>query len=189
MITRVVTLAAGASLALGAAAIAAPAAKPTPATGVLAPIHQFIDSFNKGDIKTAEGAHVAAPTIIDEVPPHHWQGQGAFQAWAGDLEKDAKKNGQSDEKVTLGPAVRTQVDGDDGYAVMKATFSYKQRGKAMVEPAQMVFALHKEAGAWKITGWTWAGTVPHAAAAAKPAAKPAAPAAPPAAAPPPKPKG
>src|SRR5512146_1542866 len=98
MIYRIVTLAAGASLALGAAALA----KPAPAAGLMTPIRQFIDSFNKGDIKTAEATHVAAPTIIDEVAPHHWQGQGAFQAWAGDLDKDAKAKGQTDEKVTLG---------------------------------------------------------------------------------------
>ena len=178
MIYRIVILAAGASLALSGPAAAA--AKPASAAGVMAPIHQFIDSFNKGDIKTAEATHVAAPTIIDEVPPHHWQGQGAFQAWAGDLEKDAKAHGQTDEKVTLGRVVRSQADGDSGYAVVRATFTYNEKGKPMEEPAQMVFSLHKEAGAWKITGWTWAGTAPHAAkpaAAATPAAPAPAPAA------------
>ena len=37
---------------------------------LMAPIHQFIDDFNKGDVKGAAAAHLADASIIDEVPPH-----------------------------------------------------------------------------------------------------------------------
>ena len=49
---------------------------------LLAPIHQFIDGVNKGDMKAAAAAHVAAPAILDEVAPHNWQGEGAVDKWA-----------------------------------------------------------------------------------------------------------
>ena len=190
MKTFAAALCAVSALAFSAEAASKPEAKPAPkaaskSAGLLKPIHQFIDDFNKGDVKGAEAAHLAAPTIIDEVPPHLWQGDGAFRAWAGDLDKAGKAAGDTDEKVVLGSVIRTQIDGDTGYAVLKATYLYKEKGKAMAEPAQMTFALKKDGGDWKIAGWTWAGTVPHAATA--PAAKPAEKAAPaPAAAPPPK---
>jgi hypothetical protein len=142
-------------------------------------IHAFIDNFNKGDVAAAEAAHVAQPTIIDEVAPHHWDGAGAFRAWAGDLDKAAKAAGDTNQKVTLGKASRTVVDGDAAYVVVPATFTYKEKGKAMVEPASMTFSLRQEGGGWKITGWSWNGTTPRAAAPKAPPAAAAAPATPP----------
>lgn len=150
---------------------AAEAAKPA---GPMGAIHAFIDNFNKGDAAAAEAAHVAAPTIIDEFAPHHWEGAGAFKAWAGDLEKSDKAAGISNEKVTLGKASRTVIDGDTAYVVVPATYTFKQKGKAMAEPASMTYALQKDGDAWKITGWSWNGTVPHAAAPKAPAAPAAA---------------
>jgi hypothetical protein len=126
-----------------------------------APIHQFIDSFNKGDIKTATAAHLATGvSIIDEVPPHHWQGPKAFATWAADLTKDDKAAGISDEAVALGNVTREVISGQTGYVVIAATYTFKQKGAAMREPAQMTFALTKAAKGWKIAGWTWTGTEP-----------------------------
>jgi ketosteroid isomerase-like protein len=155
-----------AALALGLAfgASAAP-----PAAGPVAALHQFIDSFNKGDLKAAEAAHAADAVIIDEVPPHIWRGPNAVQAWAADLGKAAKAAGDTEQKVTLGAPVRTDVNGDTAYAVVPATYTYKENGKPMREPAQFAVALRKDGGAWKLAGWAWAGTKPRpAAAAAKP---------------------
>ena len=75
----------------------------TPEAELLSPIHQFIDNFNKGDAAAAEAAGLSTGiTIIDEVPPHLWQGPGAFKAWAKDLDTHDKGAGMSDQHVTLG---------------------------------------------------------------------------------------
>jgi len=155
--------AAALTLGAGLAASAAP-----PASEPVAALHQFIDSFNKGDVKAAAAAHAPDVVIIDEVPPHVWRGPNAFQAWATDLDKVTKAAGQTEQKVTLGQPVRSEINGNTAYAVVPATFTYKQNGKPVAERAQMAAALRKEGGAWKITGWAWAGTVP------RPAAAPAA---------------
>jgi ketosteroid isomerase-like protein len=165
MSIRLATFAAGAGLAL-AAGLSAEA--PAGVAGPRAPIHQFIDSFNKGDAKTAEAAHTPDAVIIDEVPPHVWRGPGAFRAWVASVDQDAKAHGQTDQKVTLGQLVRIRMAGDDAYVVIRATFTYKEKGKPMSEPAQMAFAVHKVSGVWKISGWAWTGSVPLAAAAARP---------------------
>lgn len=159
------TLPSAVALALSAACVAH--AAPAPAAGApLAALHQFIDSFNKGDVKTAQAAHAADVVIIDEVPPHVWRGPNAFQAWAASLDKAAKAAGDTDEKLTLGAPVRSEINGDVAYLVVPATYTYKEKGKPMREPAQFAVALRKEGAAWKLTGWAWAGTVPRAAAAA-----------------------
>jgi ketosteroid isomerase-like protein len=125
-----------------------------------APIHQFIDAFDKGDMKTAAAAFLPSITIIDEVPPHYWQGPGAFAAWGADLQKDSKAAGLSDEKVTLGKVTDEIESGATAYVVIEATFSYRQKGVAMREPAHMSYAMNKTAAGWKIAGWAWSGTPP-----------------------------
>jgi hypothetical protein len=127
---------------------------------VEAPIHQFIDNFDKGDMKSASAAFLMSPSIIDEVPPHIWQGSGAFGAWAADLQKDAAADGMSDMSVTLGKVTDEIVSGSDAYVVIEATFAYKQKGKAMREAAHMSYALKKSPAGWKIAGWAWSGTPP-----------------------------
>ena len=138
---------------------AAPMAKAAPADDAVAKAHEFIDAFDKGDMKTAAATHEPDAAIIDEVPPHQWRG---FQAWAADLMKDGAAKGLSDEAVILGKTVRAEADGDAAYAVFEATFRYKQKGAQMSEPAQMVFAFRKGADGWKIAGWAWSGGVPRA---------------------------
>jgi len=127
---------------------------------LMAPVHQFIDSFNKGDAKGAEAAHTASVAIIDEVAPHIWQGPGAFKAWAASLDKDAKARGITDQVVTVSDATREEVEGDRAYLVVPAVYDFKQKGTAMREQAQMTYSLQKAASGWKITGWAWTGPKP-----------------------------
>jgi ketosteroid isomerase-like protein len=137
---------------------------------VMAPIQKFLDSFNKGDIAGAAATHSATAdlTIVDEVPPHLWNGPQAVQAWSADLDADAKKNGITEPSATIGSPTRVESDGQKAYVVVPAVYSFKQNGKAMSEKAQMTFVLKKGASGWLIHAWTWTGPKPNPAA-AKPA--------------------
>lgn len=145
---------------LAASLVAIPTLATAADDGAVTTVRAFIDAFNKGDIAGAQAANAADESIIDEVPPHEWHGPGAFQAWLADLGKMSTAAGQTDEKVTLGQVVRDQIDGDTAYVVVKVTFNYLQHGKPVVEPAEISAALANQGGAWKITGWAWAGEVP-----------------------------
>ena len=151
--------------------LAAPASAQIADTEVIAPIQKFIDSFNKGDIAAAAATHAAGAdlVIIDEVPPYVWRGAKAFQTWSADLESDAKKNGITEPMVTLSAPTRIEKNGDQSYVVVPAVYTFKQRGTAMREAAQMTVVLRKGATGWLIHGWTWTGPKPRpAAGAAKP---------------------
>ena len=144
-----------------AAALSVTSAASAADAQLAAPIHQFIDAFNKGDGKTAGATHLAAGvTIIDEVPPYIWHGPRAFETWAADLTKNDAAAGITEEKVTLGAVTREVVSPDAAYVIVAATYSFKQKGVAMREPAQMTFALTKTAEGWRIAGWTWTGPDP-----------------------------
>jgi len=150
------------TLVLGLAFLAAlPSAAAAANAAVETPIHQFIDAFDKGDAKTAAATHVASGvSIIDEVPPYAWQGPKAFGTWAADLASHDKALGISGEAVTLGKVSRELVSGSSAYVIFDATYSFKQKGVAMHEPAQMTFVMKKVGAAWKIAGWTWTGPDP-----------------------------
>jgi ketosteroid isomerase-like protein len=146
-------------------------------TGPMATVKAFIAAFNTGDMAAAQATNTDDVSIIDEIPPHAWHGPGAFQAWLGDLAADSKANDQSHQKVTFLRTTRSRIDGDTAYVIIAVTYTYKEHGHAMVEPAQIDMSLKNGDGGWKVNSWAWVGTAPRRAiAAAKPA--PAAPAAP-----------
>jgi ketosteroid isomerase-like protein len=125
-------------------------------------INRFIEAFNKGDVAGAAATHAsdADLVIIDEVPPFLWRGAQAFQAWAAALEADAKKDGITDQKVTISQATRVETDGAGAYVIVPSVYTFKKGGAAMRETAQMTFALKKGAAGWLIHGWTWTGPKP-----------------------------
>lgn len=124
---------------------------------VSAPIVQFVDGFNKGDLAAARATHLADAVIVDEVAPYMWRGAGAFDAWVADLMKDAAAQGITEPSVELGKPTRTLVTGDSAYVIVPATYRFKAKGTAMSEAAQMTFALRKGEAGWKIASWTWTG--------------------------------
>jgi ketosteroid isomerase-like protein len=145
-------------------ALAVPASAQTDAE-LMAPIQKFIDNFNRGDVAAAAATHApgADLTITDEVPPYVWRGPKAFTAWAGDLDADAKKNGITEPMVTISKATRVERSGDQAYIVVPAVYTFKLKGAAMREAAQMTVVLRKGPTGWLIHAWTWTGPKPQAA--------------------------
>jgi ketosteroid isomerase-like protein len=137
------------------AAVALLAASPALAAGneaVLAPIKAFVAGLDKNDMTSAAGAHVAAPAIIDEFPPHHWT---SFADWGADFGKYAAANGDTDPRLDIVKVGRVLVEGDHAYAVVKTDFSFKRKGKPMMEHGTITYALDKTPAGWRIAAWTW----------------------------------
>ena len=53
-------------------------------TDVMVPVRQFITGFNKGDPKITQAACADGIFIIDDFPPHAWNGSGAISKWLHD---------------------------------------------------------------------------------------------------------
>jgi SnoaL-like domain len=139
-------------VAFAAEASAAPAQ-----IAVMATVHQFIDAFNKGDAKSALALCDSRVSIIDDFPPHEWQGSTACSDWVNAYGADAKKNGITDGNVTLGMPWHVYATGGRGYVVVPVTYTYKQKGKPVTESGSVfTVALKKVAAGWRITGWAWA---------------------------------
>ncbi len=147
-------------IALSAAAFAPFLAAQTPGaerTAVLAPVHQFIDGFNKGDTKTALAACADETSILDDFPPHEWHGTGACAKWASDFDADAKMNGITNFVVTLGKPSHVDITGDRAYVVVPANYTLTQKGKQVSEVGSiMTLTLKRTSSGWRINGWSWA---------------------------------
>ena len=124
---------------------------------VEAPISQFLEAFNKGDIAAAAATHAGDAHITDEVAPYFWGGHDVVQRWANDYARDAAAKGITDPKVVLGAPTRELVEGDRAYVIAPSVYTFTQKGVAMREAAQMTFALRTLATGWKIVAWTWTG--------------------------------
>ena len=144
-------------LLAGFATVASAQTQGAAQTAVLAPVHQFVDGFNKGDMKMMLAVCAEQTSILDEFPPHEWHGPGACAKWGSDFEADAKKNGITDGVVTLGKPSHVDITADRAYVVVPANYSYKQKGKAVSETGSIItLALQKLPAGWRITGWSWA---------------------------------
>ena len=126
-------------------------------TAVLAPVHQFVDGFNKGDTKLLLATCADQTSILDEFPPHEWHGKGACAKWVSDFEADAKKNGITDGVVTLSNPSHVDITSDRAYVVIPANYTFKEKGKPVSEVGSIItLTLQKSATGWRITGWAWA---------------------------------
>jgi ketosteroid isomerase-like protein len=143
-------------IALTLAFLAPTASAQVPAE-VMAPIRQFIDGFNKGDVPSALAACADHAVVIDEIPPYEWSGSGACGKWASDYDADAKKKGITAGAVTMGTPRHHEVAGDRAYVVIPVSYEITQKGKQVKQTgAVMAVTLQKGADGWKITAWSWA---------------------------------
>ena len=129
----------------------------TDQSDAMATLKQFVDGFNKGDIKSALSACADQASIMDEFAPFEWHGAGACATWANDFGADAKKKDMTDGFVALGKPRHADVAGDRAYIVAPVDFAYKLKGKATKESGSTItVALQKTATAgWRIIAWTW----------------------------------
>lgn len=129
----------------------------TAQTDVMTTVTQFVKGLNTGDIKSALATCADRTSIVDEFPPHEWQGPTACSDWAHAFAAVNKSQGISDGKVTLGKPWRVDVTGARAYVVAPATYGYTQHGKRILESGSVfTVALQKTADGWRITGWAWA---------------------------------
>jgi len=142
---------AGAVLAL----VSGTAAYASDEDDVTAAIQAFIAAINKGDMPAAAATHVAAPSIIDEFPPHHWEGATAFNDWLAAFGADSTARKVTDSKLAPHSAKRLTVEGDHAYVVMPTDYTFKQNGKSMAEYGTITYALDKTTAGWRIAAWSF----------------------------------
>ncbi len=128
------------------------AAAPMADAAVMAPLQQFADGMNAGDMKKAGAAYAVPASIIDEFAPHHWN---SFSDWLRDAGAFFKANGVTDLHIALGKPTDTQIGAHEAYLVVPTVLTSKTHGKATTERGIFTFALVKNSDGWRIAAWAW----------------------------------
>lgn len=119
-------------------------------------VRQWADSLNKGDTKSAVAVCAEQTSILDEFPPHVWNGAGACSKWAAELEVYNNKIGLTEGVTTMRKAQRVDISGDNAYVVVPMDYHFKQQGKAGSEiGARFTVGLKKGQAGWRIVAWAW----------------------------------
>jgi ketosteroid isomerase-like protein len=147
--TRIIIACAIAFLSAGTAAA-------SEKTDVMAVVHQMVDGFNKGDVKSSAAACADQAVIVDDTPPHVWQGSGACAAWLEAYQAWAKSDEVTGASETIFKVRHIDISGDFAYVVQSVGLSWIEKGKPMSEKAVETVTLQKTSAGWRITGWTWA---------------------------------
>ncbi|MEO9169954.1 MAG: hypothetical protein ABI282_01630 [Candidatus Baltobacteraceae bacterium] len=126
-------------------------------SSAIATVYQFVTGLNNGETKAALAACATPSSIVDDFPPHEWQGPTACADWARDFGANNTKHGITGGIVTLAKPWHVDVSGDRAYVVVPATYTYNVHGKPVTESGSILtVALRKISDTWKITGWAWA---------------------------------
>jgi ketosteroid isomerase-like protein len=125
-------------------------------TDVVAVVHKWVDSFNKGDSTSALATCAEESAIIDDVSPYEWQGPGACKAWYNDLNAWFKQNDGVFDHTTVDKVRNVKVTGDHAFVVVSATFAFKVKDALQSEKGIWTFGMKKGTQGWRITGWAWA---------------------------------
>jgi hypothetical protein len=129
----------------------------TSATDPMAAVRQYVDYFNKGDVKAMAATCDVPMSILDGLPPHAWQGPTACEDWHRDVMAAGEREGATDYIVTLGEPWHVDITADRAYVVVPSTMTFKVHGKQVTQSGSIfTVALRKLAAGWRITAWAWA---------------------------------
>ncbi len=124
-------------------------------TDVLAKMQQLVSGFNTSDSSARSGNLMPSLSIVDDLPPFHFQGPNAHSDWEHAFQTHAKENETSESAIRLLDATYVNVRGDHAYAVVPAVYSSKRRNEPIQQSCIITAVLEKSGGNWRIVSWVW----------------------------------
>jgi ketosteroid isomerase-like protein len=123
---------------------------------VTAVVQRWAASFNGDDLKTGNSVCAEEAVVIDDFPPHVWQGPDACAQWFTGYQALAAKLGMTQPKIIVRDSRHVDVESGYAYFVAPVTLSFKKAGKPVTDHGVITMALHKSDAGWRITGFAWA---------------------------------
>jgi ketosteroid isomerase-like protein len=128
----------------------------TETTDVLLIGHEWADTFTRGGFSTGNSPCADDAVIIDDLPPHVWQGSGACSKWYKAFSAWAAKTAVTDASITLGATSRVEVTSGYAYIVTPVTLPFLKGGKPVKDAGVLTMTLRKAGSGWRIAGFAWA---------------------------------
>src|SRR5262249_37820527 len=119
-------------------------------------VQQYIDAFNRADVKAMAAMCADPMSILDGMAPHVWHGPAASEDWYKDVLVEGKHLGATNYHVTVGKPLHANVTGDAAYVVIPATMTFKLKGKLVTQSgAILTLALRQLPDGWRLASWAW----------------------------------
>jgi hypothetical protein len=119
-------------------------------------VTRMAHALNTGDQKVfASLVAPATQAVIDEIPPHYWNGPNAISNWYRDFGSVNKALGVTDALSMFSAAKYIEVDGNRAWATFPMVYTYKMKGAAQRETGTLSIALEKVAAGWRVLGFAW----------------------------------
>jgi ketosteroid isomerase-like protein len=125
-------------------------------TDVLLIAHQWAETFGNGGFAAGNFPCADEAVVIDDFPPHVWQGTGACSKWYKAFATWAATAAVTDASITLGATSHLEINSDYGYLVAPVTLSFIKGGKPIKDLGVVTMTLRKAASGWRISGFAWA---------------------------------
>ncbi len=122
---------------------------------VTAVVQKWADSFNSGDLEARRAVGAPDAVVLDDFPPHVWQGSGACGQWFKGYVAMAAKASTTTGKIVVGVPRHLDVESGFAYLVAPVTLTLNKRSKPVSDKGVIAMALHKGDAGCRITGWTW----------------------------------
>ena len=139
-------------------AMGSPASFASDKDDVVGVVNRYLDNLSTEHpekVQVAVGLCDSQVSILDEFPPHEWQGKTACADWWKGYLAYNNKSGITPVDGVLGTPQTVDVNGDRAYFVAPLTYMYKQHGKSIKETASFAVALRRTQAGWRITGWAY----------------------------------
>lgn len=119
-------------------------------------VQQYIEAFNKADVRAMAAMCADPMSILDGMAPHVWHGPSATQDWYRDVLIEGEHLGAKEYQVTLGKPLHANVTGDAAYVVVPATMAFRLKNKQVTQSgAVFTLALRNLPAGWRIASWAW----------------------------------
>jgi len=136
--------------------LAGESAAASPEEDVMSVLQHWADDFNKGDTKAAEANCAERVSIVDDFPPHQWNGAGACTRWFVDFQAFAKGAEITEPIIAMGKPRHVDVTGAVAYVVVPVTLTYQKKRVPTKLDGIMTAILKGSSLGWRISAWTWA---------------------------------
>ena len=119
---------------------------------VIAVVHRWADAFSRRSFNTDIAPCAEDAVVIDDLPPHVWQGPGACSNWFKAFAAWASKAGVTNAAIKLGEIPHLDVEGGFAYLVAPVTLSYIKGGNPVHFPGMITMTLQKRESGWRVSG-------------------------------------
>jgi ketosteroid isomerase-like protein len=123
---------------------------------VMAVVQKWADSFNSSDLEAGRAVCSPDAVVLDDFPPHVWQGSDACGKWFKGYSAMAVKASITEGKIVVGVPRHLDIESSFAYLVAPVALSFNKGSKPVKDKGVITMALHKGDAGWLITGWAWA---------------------------------